>query len=175
MFAFRADNPGNGYACNSSDPQGFIGNNNCLMLKLRILALLIFSVILSSCSADPEPTIQVAGRDLLRHDSRLDGDHSGIEVAVRGTNKRTSTDAAGMYDLGAISDGQAIIEHSKPGFGRKLSLTSEYAGGPVQHIILFPITPHIASTHEPRFVDTTYVTNERVGVVVENGDTISQG
>jgi hypothetical protein len=146
------------------------------MLQRRSFLILTLLFVLSACSEPEETKIQIAGQTALSRPDRSIVDETGILIRVVGATAKALTDVRGNYDAGTVSSTDLVIEHSKEGYGRKLFPVSDYAPGPLSLVWLFPITPNLAITGEPRYFDSAFVQHERVGVKLnDRGDTIDQG
>jgi hypothetical protein len=145
-------------------------------MRRPIVPLLTLFLLLSSCSEPEQTSILIKGQTILVRPTGGPVDETGIIVRAVGTSVATTTDRLGLYDAGPIVDQKLLIEHHKEGYGRKLFLAQDYSAGPINLVKLFPLTPHIAITGEPRYFDTTFTQLERVGVKVNNqGDTTDWG
>jgi hypothetical protein len=135
--------------------------------------LLMFFV---ACSEPEQAGIRITGQTILARPWSEPIDEAGITIRAIGAPASATTEMHGLYDAGVVDDPSVLIEHSKEGYGRKLLATSEYSLGPVNLVKLFPITSHVAVSGEPRYLDTTFVQPERVGVKVNgDGDTTDWG
>lgn len=142
----------------------------------RSLLAISLLCLLASCSDPEEAKIQISGQTALKRPDRQTVNETGILVQAVGTSLKALTDSLGLYNTGEVSNSALLIEQSKEGYGRKRFRVTDYAGGPLSLVWLYPITPHLAVTGEPRYFDTSITMLERIGVKLnDRGDTIDQG
>jgi hypothetical protein len=145
-------------------------------MRCSTVPILTLFLLLSSCSEPEQTSFLIKGQTILVRPLGGPVDETGIIVRAVGTSVATTTDRLGLYDAGAVVDQKLLIEHHKEGYGRKLFQAEDYSAGPINLVKLFPITPHVAITGEPRYFDTTFRQLERVGVKVNSqGDTTDWG